>query len=76
MNGPFTPIAAPVLDVRNMSVDIGAANGIVHAVRDVSVSVARGETLCIVGEAGSRSINASEVIDLPQPTASALPAAI
>jgi peptide/nickel transport system ATP-binding protein len=41
-----------VLDVRGLSVDIATAQGTLHAVRDVSFQVRRGETLCIVGESG------------------------
>jgi peptide/nickel transport system ATP-binding protein len=42
----------PVLDVQGLHVDIDTARGPLHAVRDVSFQVARGETLCIVGESG------------------------
>lgn len=41
-----------ILDVRNLKVDIPVAAGMLHPVRGVSFSVARGETLCIVGESG------------------------
>lgn len=41
-----------VLDVQGLSVDIKTAGGALHAVRDVSFQVRRGETLCIVGESG------------------------
>ena len=41
-----------VLDVQGLSVDIATGRGSLHAVRDVSFSVKRGETLCIVGESG------------------------
>jgi peptide/nickel transport system ATP-binding protein len=41
-----------VLDVQGLHVDIDTARGPLHAVRDVSFQVARGETLCIVGESG------------------------
>ena len=65
MKSSVHPIDAPVLAVRNMSVDIGAAHGVVHAVRDVSFSVARGETLCIVGESGcGKSITSLALMDL------------
>jgi peptide/nickel transport system ATP-binding protein len=42
----------PVLDVRNLEVDIPVPGGTLHAVRGVSLSVQHGETLCIVGESG------------------------
>ena len=41
-----------VLDVQGLSVDIATGRGSLHAVRDVSFTVRRGETLCIVGESG------------------------
>ena len=41
-----------LLEVRNLSVDIPLAAGMLHPVRDLSFSVDRGETLCIVGESG------------------------
>ncbi len=41
-----------VLDVANLSVDIATPRGPLHAVRDLSLQVRRGETLCIVGESG------------------------
>ena len=44
--------AEPVLEVEHLNVDIATARGPLHAVRDVSLHVRRGETLCIVGESG------------------------
>ncbi len=41
-----------VLDVQGLSVDIATPRGTLHAVRDISFQVRRGETLCIVGESG------------------------
>ncbi|MEL7466156.1 MAG: ABC transporter ATP-binding protein [Pseudomonadota bacterium] len=41
-----------VLEVQNMTVDIPISAGMLHPVRGVSFSVAKGETLCIVGESG------------------------
>ena len=42
-----------LLDVRNLSVDFATADGVVSAVRDLSFTLAAGETLGIVGESGS-----------------------
>jgi peptide/nickel transport system ATP-binding protein len=41
-----------ILEVDGLTVDIPVAAGMLHAVRDVSFTVHRGETLCIVGESG------------------------
>ncbi len=41
-----------ILDVGNLKVDIPVSAGLLHPVRGISFSVARGETLCIVGESG------------------------
>jgi peptide/nickel transport system ATP-binding protein len=54
-----------LLEVRNLSVDFHTARGTVHAVKNVSWSVGRGETLAILGESGSgKSVSASAVMNL------------
>ncbi|WP_459614315.1 ABC transporter ATP-binding protein [Bordetella sp. 2513F-2] len=40
------------LDVQGLQVDIDTPRGTLHAVRDVSFQVRRGQTLCLVGESG------------------------
>ncbi|MGE0231079.1 MAG: dipeptide ABC transporter ATP-binding protein [Flavobacteriaceae bacterium] len=42
-----------LLDIDRLSVDFKTRNGTVHAVRDVSFTLKKGETLGIVGESGS-----------------------
>ena len=46
-------MAAPLLSIRDLEVDFSVSDGIVHAVRGVSIDLAKGETLAIVGESGS-----------------------
>ena len=60
-----------VLEVEGLEVDIRTERGVLHAVRDVSFSVARGETLCLVGESGcGKSITALAVMGLLPRTSS------
>ncbi len=42
-----------LLEVRNLSVEFHTAAGTVHAVKNVSFHLERGETLAILGESGS-----------------------
>ncbi len=42
-----------LLDIRNISVDYYAANGTVHALTDVSITLERGQILGLAGESGS-----------------------
>jgi peptide/nickel transport system ATP-binding protein len=57
--------AQAVLEVAGLSVDIATPVGPLRAVRDVSFTVARGETLAIVGESGcGKSITSLAVMSL------------
>lgn len=74
-----------LLDVRNVCVDYYAANGTVHAVRDVNFTLKRGEILGLAGESGCgkstlafaiarllrppAEITAGEVLYYPRPNA-------
>ena len=42
-----------LLEVKDLNVRFPTEDGVVHAVRDVSFTVDRGEVLGIVGESGS-----------------------
>jgi peptide/nickel transport system ATP-binding protein len=54
-----------VLEVEGLDVDIRTPAGVLHPVRDVSIRVARGETLCLVGESGcGKSITSLAIMDL------------
>ncbi|WP_137044889.1 ABC transporter ATP-binding protein [Pseudolabrys sp. FHR47] len=54
-----------LLDVQDLVIDIPTANGMLHAVSEVSFSVERGETLAIVGESGSgKSLTSLAIMDL------------
>jgi oligopeptide transport system ATP-binding protein len=46
-------VGAPLLEIRDLSVEFTTPRGVVAAVREVSLEVRRGECLAIVGESGS-----------------------
>ena len=59
------PSEQSVLSVENLSVDIPLADGVLHAVDNVTLHVDRGETLCIVGESGcGKSLTSLALMDL------------
>jgi peptide/nickel transport system ATP-binding protein len=56
-----------VLDIKELSVLFHTDDGIVNAVEDVSFSVEKGETVCIVGESGcGKSVSALAIMRLIQ----------
>jgi len=60
-----------LLDVRDLSVDFKIEDGELHAVKEVSFSIDKGETLALVGESGSgKSVTALSIMQLlPYPKA-------
>jgi peptide/nickel transport system ATP-binding protein len=48
-----TPPPIPLLDIRNLTVEFSTRRGIVKAVKNIDLQVAKGETVGIVGESGS-----------------------
>ena len=47
------PTAAPILAIDDLRIDFATHDGVVEAVRGVSLVVGRGECLGVVGESGS-----------------------
>ena len=55
----------PILSVRDIRVDVQVPMGTLHAVRGIDLELARGETLCLVGESGcGKSLTALALMDL------------
>ncbi|TIO06839.1 ABC transporter ATP-binding protein [Mesorhizobium sp.] len=73
--GVFAPAASttagPVLEISGLTVSVRGEDGERPVVSDLSLSLARGETLCIAGESGSgKSMTALAIMQLlPQPAA-------
>ena len=58
-------VDSPLLSVEGLSVDFSVSRGVLKAVQDVSFSIARGETLAILGESGSgKSVSAMALMGL------------
>ncbi len=57
--------AAPLLEVRGLSIEIAAPEGLLHPVNNVSFSLREGEALALVGESGcGKSLTAMAVMRL------------
>ena len=63
-------MTAPILEVEGLDVEIAVPAGTLHPVQQVSFTVARGETLAIVGESGcGKSLTSLAIMDLLPPKA-------
>jgi oligopeptide/dipeptide ABC transporter ATP-binding protein len=58
-------MTAPLLSIQSLSVDFRTDDAVVHAVREVSIDVWRGEIVAVVGESGSgKTVTAMSVLRL------------
>lgn len=59
--------AKPILEIKNLSIELPRAADRAYAVEDVSITLNRGEILCVVGESGSgKSVMTSAIMnDVP-----------
>jgi peptide/nickel transport system ATP-binding protein len=54
-----------ILEIQNLSVQFNTYEGIVYAVDDLSLSIDKGKTLCVVGESGcGKSVTARSIMRL------------
>ena len=54
-----------MLDIQNLRVAIPTERGTLNAVRGVDLQIAKGETLCLVGESGcGKSLTATAIMGL------------
>jgi oligopeptide/dipeptide ABC transporter ATP-binding protein len=67
--GSVPELAEPVLSIRDLTVEFGTEDGVVHAVTGVTYDLQAGETLGVVGESGSgKSVSVMTMLGLiPMP---------
>src|SRR6516164_305033 len=62
------PMIPPVLSVRNLQVEFAGRRSVLHAIDGVSLDIAKGEVLGLVGESGAgKSVTGLAVIGLVDP---------
>ena len=67
---PHPMTAAPVIEARGLSLTFETADGPVHALKDVALSIGRGEFVSFIGPSGCGKTTFLRVVaDLEQPTA-------
>ncbi len=65
------PIAGPLVEVKNLSVEFGEGASASRVVKGVSFSIAKGETVALVGESGSgKTVSALSILKLLPASAS------
>lgn len=64
----------PLLHIKDLCVDFKHKDGVFHAVKDVSLTLNKGETLSLIGESGSgKSVTALSILQLLPSTAASHP---
>ena len=63
-------MTGPLLQISDLSIDFVSGDKVIPAVRNVSLEIAKGETLALIGESGSgKSVTALSVLRLLPPSA-------
>ena len=62
-------VKEPLIEVEGLKVSFHVSEGVVHALEDVSFTIARGQTLAVVGESGcGKSVTSQAIMQMvPSP---------